>query len=74
MWVRAGLLDEAIAAAEPASAGPTLDSDKLAKVLGMLGSAHPGEVAVAGTAAHKMITEVGLRWPDLIKNAKGKPR
>lgn len=49
---------------------PTVDVEKLVKVLGMLGSAHPGEVAAAGTAAHKLITEAGLRWQDLIKEAR----
>ena len=46
------------------------DTDKLVKILGMLGSAHPGEVAAAGTAAHKLITEARLRWQDLITGAK----
>ena len=49
---------------------PTVDVEKLVKVLGMLGSAHPGEVAAAGTAAHKLITEARLRWQDLITGAK----
>ena len=51
---------------------PTFDTDKLVKVLGMLGSAHPGEVAAAGPAAHKLITEAGLGWQDLIKGASAR--
>jgi hypothetical protein len=51
---------------------PTLDAEKLVKVLGMLGSAHRGEVTAAGLAAHKLITEAGLRWPDQIKGAKAR--
>ena len=49
-----------------------IDTDKLVKVLGMLGSAHPGEVVAAGAAAHKLITEAGLRWQDLINGAKAR--
>ena len=48
----------------------TVDVEKLVKVLGMLGSTHPGEVAAAGTAAHKLITEAGLGWQDLIMGAR----
>ena len=51
---------------------PTVDVEKLVKILGMLGSAHPGEVAAAGAAAHKLITEAGLRWQDLIKEAQAR--
>jgi hypothetical protein len=49
---------------------PALDAEKLLKVLGMLGSAHPGEVAAAGRAAHKLISDTGLRWQDLIKEVR----
>ncbi len=37
-----------------------LDHDKLAKVLGMLGSAHEGEIAAAGRAANKLIRKAGI--------------
>jgi hypothetical protein len=42
-----------------------LDRDKLAKVLGMLGSAHEGEIAAAGRAANQMIRAAGTTWPAL---------
>jgi soluble lytic murein transglycosylase-like protein len=51
---------------------PIFEADKLAKVLGMLGSAHPSEATAAGIAAHKLMTEAGLRWPDVIKGAKAR--
>jgi hypothetical protein len=49
---------------------PTFDTDRLAKVLGMLGSVHPGGVIAAGRAAHKLISDTGLRWQDLIKEVR----
>ena len=36
---------------------------KLAKVLGMLGSAHEGERANAAAAADAMVKAAGLTWP-----------
>jgi hypothetical protein len=44
----------------------SLDREKLVRVLGMLGSAHDGEIAAAGRAADRLIREAGLRWPDVI--------
>jgi hypothetical protein len=39
---------------------PPALADKLAKVLGMLGSAHDGEVAAAGRRADAMVKGAGL--------------
>ena len=47
-------------------------ADKLVKVLGMLGSAHDGEVAAAGRRAHSMLKAEGLTWVDVIKPAAPK--
>ena len=42
------------------------DANHLAKLLGMLGSDHAGEVAVAGRKAHAFIRRLGLTWADVI--------
>jgi hypothetical protein len=47
---------------------PALAS-KLVKVLGMLGSAHDGEVAAAGRRADAMVKGAGLSWGDVIAPA-----
>jgi hypothetical protein len=39
--------------------------ERLAKLLGMLGSAHDGERAAAGLLAHELIRRHGLSWSDL---------
>ena len=39
-----------------------LDRERLAQVLGMLGSHHDGEIANAGRRAHRLIREAGLTW------------
>jgi hypothetical protein len=43
-----------------------LNREKLAHILGMLGSAHDGEVAAAGRKAHAMVRDAGLTWPEVI--------
>jgi hypothetical protein len=43
-----------------------LDRNKLARILGMLGSAHDGEVAAAGRAADALIRGAGLAWPEVL--------
>jgi hypothetical protein len=48
-------------------------ADKLVKVLGMLGSAHDGEVAAAGRTAHSMLKAKGLTWSDVIVPAVPRP-
>ena len=45
---------------------PPALADKLAKVLGMLGSAHDGEVAAAGRRAHSLLKGAGLTWGEVI--------
>jgi hypothetical protein len=45
---------------------PTIDRERLVRVLGMLGSDHPGERANAAAAADRLVREAGLRWPDVI--------
>ena len=47
---------------------------KLAKVLGMLGSDHDGEVAAAGRRAHQLLTGAGLTWPEVIAPAAPAPQ
>ena len=49
------------------SALPAADRAKLGKLLGLLGSDHPGERDAAGLAAHRLITRAGLTWPQVIK-------
>ncbi|MBV9825734.1 MAG: hypothetical protein JO001_08675 [Alphaproteobacteria bacterium] len=44
----------------------TLDRAKLTKLLGMLGSAHDGEVAAAGRAANRLVRNSGLTWHDIV--------
>jgi hypothetical protein len=45
----------------PAAISPRV-ALKLAKILGLLGSDHPGERAAAGAAADAMIKQAGLSW------------
>ena len=52
---------------------PPAFADKLVKVLGMLGSAHDGEVAAAGRRAHSMLKAKGLTWGDVIARTAPKP-
>jgi hypothetical protein len=44
-----------------------LDLQKLARILGMCGSAHDGEVVNAARAADRMVKEAGTRWRDLLQ-------
>ena len=44
---------------------PTV-ADRLAKLLGMLGSDHDGERANAGRMADELIRANGLRWADVL--------
>jgi hypothetical protein len=52
---------------------PSDIASKLVKVLGMLGSAHDGEVAAAGRKAHSMLQAEGLTWGDVIARAAPRP-
>ena len=47
--------------------------DKLAKVLGMLGSDFDGEVAAAGRRADAMVKGAGLTWGQVIAPAAPRP-
>ena len=49
------------------------DRDRLARLLGMLGSAFDGEVANAGRLADKLVRGAGLSWPDIIAPALPSP-
>jgi hypothetical protein len=51
-----------------------LDRDRLAKLLGMLGSDHPGEVVAAARQAERLRAEAGLTWPEIIGPALPPPR
>lgn len=42
------------------------DLQKLAKLLGMLGSAHDGEVLAAARKAHNLLTAKGASWYDVL--------
>jgi hypothetical protein len=48
------------------SALPATDRAKLAKLLGMLGSAHPGERDAAALAAHRLVVQAGLTWKQVV--------
>lgn len=42
------------------------DRSMLAKLLGMTGSAHDGEVIAAARKAHELVKAKGATWPDLL--------
>jgi hypothetical protein len=44
----------------------SVDRNRLAQVLGMLGSAHDGEALNAARLASKMIRDAGLTWFDVL--------
>jgi hypothetical protein len=43
-----------------------LDREKLVRVLGMLGSAHDGEIAAAGRAADALVRAAGSTWYEVV--------
>jgi len=45
-----------------------LDRSRLAAVLGLLGSDHPGEVVNAAQAAERMRRQAGLSWHDIVQS------
>jgi hypothetical protein len=47
---------------------PEKDLTRLARLLGMLGSNHDGEVASAGRMAHRLVATHKLSWDELLKN------
>lgn len=44
-----------------------VDRVRLAKLLGLLGSSHPGERDNAGVAAHKLVQSRGMTWPEVME-------
>jgi hypothetical protein len=44
-----------------------LDRSRLAAVLGLLGSSHPGEIVNAAQAAERMRRQAGLSWHDIVQ-------
>src|SRR3954454_2454639 len=50
-----------------------IDRARLAKLLGVLGSDHDGEIAAAGRAADRLVRQAGLRWPEVILPALAPP-
>jgi len=46
-----------------------VDTDRLAKLLGMMGSAHDGKALNAARAADKLVRDAGLTWPDIIASS-----
>jgi hypothetical protein len=51
----------------------TIDRERLVKLCGMLGSAHPGERANAAAAADRMVREAGATWREVILHALPAP-
>lgn len=47
------------------------DRRKLTRILGMLGSDHPGERAAAALAAHRQVRALGTTWWDLLGEPRG---
>ena len=45
----------------------TSELDKLARILGMLGSEHDGERAAAGLLATRTVREMGTTWSELLR-------
>jgi hypothetical protein len=43
-----------------------IDRERLARLLGMLGSDHAGERDNAGRAAHRMVRQHGITWFDVV--------
>ena len=44
----------------------TLDRDRLAKLLGMMGSAHDGQVVAAARQVERLRVDAGLTWPEIL--------
>ena len=51
-----------------------LDRERLAKVLGMLGSEHDGEVVIAARHADALVRRAGLTWHDVVAANDARPR
>jgi hypothetical protein len=48
------------------AASTRVDRELLAKICGMLGSAHDGEIAAAGRAANAMVLAAGATWSEIL--------
>jgi hypothetical protein len=48
---------------------PATDRAKLAKLLALLGSTHPGERDAAGLAAHRLVQRCGMGWQQVLRPA-----
>jgi hypothetical protein len=51
----------------------SVDRDRLARILGMLGSAHDGEVVAAARQAERLRQDAGLIWRDIVGPAASPP-
>jgi hypothetical protein len=51
----------------------TLDRARLAKLLGMMGSVHDGEVVAAARQAERLRSDAGLTWRDIVLPALPAP-
>ena len=51
-----------------------LDRERLARVLGMLGSAHDGEALAAARRAERLRAEAGVTWLDILMPVLPPPR
>jgi hypothetical protein len=51
----------------------SLDRDRLAKLLGMLGSDHDGEILAAARQAERLRSEARLTWADILAPALQQP-
>jgi hypothetical protein len=49
-----------------AAASPQLGRERLAKTLGMLGSAHDGEIVAAARQAERLRRQAGLTWAEIV--------
>ena len=60
-------------AAASQAAVATIDREKLARILGMMGSSHDGEVLAAARAAEQLRSSAGLMWSDILRPATTEP-
>jgi hypothetical protein len=64
--------DAVIIASDRRPAG-ALDLDRLARVLGLLGSSHDGEVLAAARMAERMRREAGATWSQILAPTPAEP-
>ena len=51
----------------------TLETNRLAKMLSLLGSEYPGERDAAALAADRMVKALGVSWSDLLSQSSYVP-